>query len=157
MSTSSPRNRAPTLHPALNASGNRARIHSLPLGFGQVFVRAQGLIPLVADENAPGCALTPLHSVFTVTETACAFLRHCHRCSGTLPIRAPARRLVCTLKAGFPEALPQLPMACFKPPSQTTAQKQTIRFSSSKTLASSGFIRFPFKLVEKNNTGQCEG
>lgn len=114
MSASSPRNRAPTLHPALNASGNRARIHSLPLGLEQVFVRAQGLIPVVADENAPGCALTPLHSVFTVTETACAFLRHCHRCSGTLPIRAPARRLVCTLKAGFPEAPPQLPVAVFQ-------------------------------------------
>nr|XP_058930344.1 uncharacterized protein LOC131762682 [Kogia breviceps] len=35
-------------------------------------------------------------------------------------------------------------------------QKQTIRFSPSKTLASSGFIKFPFKLLEKKNTSKCE-
>lgn len=30
------------------------------------------------------------------------------------------------------------------------SQKQMIRFSSSKTLASSGFIKFPFRLSEEN-------
>lgn len=33
---------------------------------------------------------------------------------------------------------------------KASSQKQMIRFSSSKTLASSGFIKFPFRLSEEN-------
>lgn len=33
---------------------------------------------------------------------------------------------------------------------EASSQKQMIRFSSSKTLASSGFIKFPFRLSEEN-------
>lgn len=36
------------------------------------------------------------------------------------------------------------------PGGKAPSQKQMIRFSSSKTLASSGFIKFPFRLSEEN-------
>lgn len=63
----------PTVHHVISSLVSTAVTDSLPLAFGQAFLRALSLTPLGADLNNHGCALTSLYRKFTVTKMAHAF------------------------------------------------------------------------------------
>ena len=157
-----PKKHGPTLHHVLNSSVNMAVTDSLALASGQAFVWDLNL-PLVADLNNHGYALTSLHRMFTVTKMAHAFpaelsqlLRDSCQSEGPLDLHHEGRTpssptWMPPSKIGNCTELPPGPRPTHR---KTSPQKQTIRFSSSKTMASSGFIKFPFKLLEKKSTSK---